>query len=130
MAGVITPYAAYELVAALKKECGDEVKFDKKEMEHVIANLDLATLDPDLGRRLAAAEGIRTDIQRAVDNRMAAQDWETLNASWRETLERLAKEFVCGEAQVDPRSAASCEHCGLQPLCRISAADTTGENAR
>jgi probable DNA repair protein len=80
--------------------------------------------------RVAAAEGIRTDIQRAVDNRMAAQDWETLNASWRETLERLAKEFVCGEAQVDPRSAASCERCGLQPLCRISAADTTGENAR
>jgi ATP-dependent helicase/nuclease subunit B len=79
---------------------------------------------------IEVAEGIRTDIQRAVDKRMPAQDWQTLNNCWRDTLLRLATAFVEGEAQVDPRSASSCEHCGLQSLCRISASNTAGEEAQ
>lgn len=80
--------------------------------------------------QMEVAQGIRTDIQRAVDNRMAAQDWQTLNKCWRDILLRLATEFVEGQAQVDPRSASSCEHCGLQSLCRISAEPTAGEEAQ
>jgi ATP-dependent helicase/nuclease subunit B len=79
--------------------------------------------------RVAAAEGIRTDIPRAVDKQMAAGDWQTLNERWRNNLERLAHAFVAGEAQVDPRSTASCEHCGLQPLCRVAASDATAEES-
>jgi ATP-dependent helicase/nuclease subunit B len=72
--------------------------------------------------RVAAAEGMRTDIPRAVEGRMVAGDWPSLNACWRENLGRLAQAFVAGEAQVDPQSASSCDHCGLQSLCRIDAA--------
>jgi hypothetical protein len=39
---------------------------------------------------------------------------------WREYIERLAKDFVAGRAEVDPREAPkTCERCGLQTLCRI-----------
>lgn len=68
-----------------------------------------------------AAAGISTDIPRAVKTAMDAQDWISLNARWRENLERLANEFVAGDAQVDPLSTSSCTWCGLQSLCRIDA---------
>ena len=39
---------------------------------------------------------------------------------WRECIEGLAREFVAGHAEVDPRDAPkTCERCGLQTLCRI-----------
>ena len=68
-----------------------------------------------------AASGISTDIPRAVKAQMDAQDWISLNARWRENLERLANGFIAGEAQVDPLSSSSCTWCGLQPLCRVDA---------
>jgi ATP-dependent helicase/nuclease subunit B len=71
---------------------------------------------------LAACEvapGIQTDIAKVVKESMDAGDWESLNQRWRENLERLAAEFVAGQAQVDPLSSTSCTWCGLQPLCRI-----------
>tara|TARA_R110002110_G_scaffold14698_1_gene67642 strand:+ start:63594 stop:66260 length:2667 start_codon:yes stop_codon:yes gene_type:complete len=67
----------------------------------------------------AAAPGIRSDIAKVVKERMPADDWPSLNAAWRQNLERLAAAFVAGEAQVDPLGPASCTYCGLQPLCRI-----------
>ena len=74
-----------------------------------------------LGQR-ALAPGIGTDIARAVGERMDASDWDSLNARWRDNLERLAQEFVDGKAQVDPLNNNSCTWCGLQPLCRVTAA--------
>ena len=71
--------------------------------------------------RVAAAPGIATDIEKTVQERMPATDWESLNACWRENLERLAAEFLAGDARVDPLANASCNWCGLQPLCRIGA---------
>tara|TARA_R110002072_G_scaffold96407_3_gene212104 strand:+ start:928 stop:3636 length:2709 start_codon:yes stop_codon:yes gene_type:complete len=68
-----------------------------------------------------AAAGISTDIPRAVKAQMDAQDWISLNARWRENLERLANGFIAGEAQVAPLSSSSCTWCGLQPLCRVDA---------
>jgi probable DNA repair protein len=68
-----------------------------------------------------AATGISTDIPRAVKAQMDAQDWISLNARWRENLERLANGFIAGEAQVAPLSSSSCTWCGLQPLCRVDA---------
>jgi probable DNA repair protein len=39
---------------------------------------------------------------------------------WRDCIEQLAKDFVAGRAEVDPRDyPKTCERCGLQSLCRI-----------
>jgi ATP-dependent helicase/DNAse subunit B len=73
--------------------------------------------------RVAAAPGIATDIEKAVQERMPATDWESLNACWRDNLERLATEFLDGDARVDPLANDSCTWCGLQPLCRIGATE-------
>jgi ATP-dependent helicase/nuclease subunit B len=39
---------------------------------------------------------------------------------WRLCIEQLAKDFLAGRAEVDPRDYPNtCERCGLQTLCRI-----------
>jgi ATP-dependent helicase/DNAse subunit B len=39
---------------------------------------------------------------------------------WREYIEQLARSFVDGRAEVDPREYPStCERCGLHTLCRV-----------
>ena len=39
---------------------------------------------------------------------------------WRQYIEQLAKDFLAGRAEVDPREyPKTCERCGLQTLCRI-----------
>jgi probable DNA repair protein len=39
---------------------------------------------------------------------------------WRDCIQQLAGDFLAGRAEVDPREATkTCEHCGLQTLCRI-----------
>ncbi|MDH3994209.1 MAG: PD-(D/E)XK nuclease family protein, partial [Gammaproteobacteria bacterium] len=73
------------------------------------------------------APGIHTDIPKIVKETMPADDWQSLNDCWRDNLERLAQEFVRGEAAVDPLGSASCAWCGLQPLCRIAVLE--GESA-
>jgi ATP-dependent helicase/nuclease subunit B len=69
--------------------------------------------------QVAAADGIGTDIARAVRSQMKAGDWPSLNDRWREILERIATAFVAGAAQVDPLTPSTCTRCGLQPLCRV-----------
>lgn len=69
--------------------------------------------------RTTSVPGIRSDIAKVVKEQMDADDWDSLNQRWTENLQRLAAEFVSGEAQVDPVGPSSCTWCGLQPLCRI-----------
>jgi len=39
---------------------------------------------------------------------------------WRAYVEQLARDFLTGRAEVDPREyPKTCERCGLQTLCRI-----------
>jgi ATP-dependent helicase/DNAse subunit B len=39
---------------------------------------------------------------------------------WRKCIEQLAKDFLAGRAEVNPREyPKTCERCGLQTLCRI-----------
>jgi hypothetical protein len=39
---------------------------------------------------------------------------------WKEYIEQLAKDFLAGRAEVNPREyPKTCEQCGLQTLCRI-----------
>jgi ATP-dependent helicase/nuclease subunit B len=41
-------------------------------------------------------------------------------AAWRKEIESLAQDFLAGRADVNPRDyPKTCEHCGLQALCRI-----------
>jgi hypothetical protein len=37
---------------------------------------------------------------------------------WRRVLEKLAKNYRAGHAEVDPKRDA-CDYCGLKALCRI-----------
>jgi hypothetical protein len=39
---------------------------------------------------------------------------------WRDCIEQLARDFIAGRAEVDPRDyPKTCARCGLQTLCRI-----------
>jgi hypothetical protein len=39
---------------------------------------------------------------------------------WREKIEQLARDFIAGRADVDPREyPETCESCGLYTICRI-----------
>jgi hypothetical protein len=65
----------------------------------------LATLIPGLKGSSALAKNVLTAEQ--LEN-------------WREYIEQLAKDFLAGRAEVDPREyPETCERCGLQTLCRI-----------
>lgn len=47
-------------------------------------------------------------------------DWAEILNYWRDTLERLAQDFIRGEARVDPKhSVTTCQFCELHSLCRI-----------
>jgi len=69
--------------------------------------------------QIEVAAGVQSDIEKLVRDKMPAKDWEDLTAQWRDNLERLAREFVAGDARVDPLSGSSCNYCGLQALCRV-----------
>jgi probable DNA repair protein len=45
---------------------------------------------------------------------------------WRDCIERLARDFLSGKAEVDPRDPRekTCERCGLQTICRIDEDET------
>ncbi len=56
-------------------------------------------------------------------------NWPQLITQWRDTLNRLASEFIHGEARVDPKKfPATCQYCELKSLCRIHTTngDTVG----
>ena len=69
--------------------------------------------------QIDVAPGVESNIEKLVKEKMPAKDWDDLTALWRDNLERLATEFVAGDAQVDPLSSSSCTYCGLQALCRV-----------
>jgi probable DNA repair protein len=47
---------------------------------------------------------------------------------WRDCIQQLARDFLEGKAEVDPREAPqTCEHCGLETLCRIRENEIPGE---
>jgi probable DNA repair protein len=51
-----------------------------------------------------------------VKNRLTAEQL----MDWREAIEQLARDFVAGRAEVDPREyPKTCERCGLETLCRV-----------
>ena len=64
-----------------------------------------------------------TDIFRADNNRYAqryAEQWQSSKAQWPGQLEKLAADFLQGDAQVNPLDEKSCRFCKLQSICRVS----------
>ncbi len=62
-----------------------------------------------------------------VRNQLQAEDL----IDWRNCIEQLARDFLSGNAEVNPRKQEkTCERCGLQTLCRIeqNSADTEAES--
>ena len=45
-------------------------------------------------------------------------NWESLQKQWREVLQGLAQKFIEGDAQVDPKTATTCDFCELDSICR------------
>lgn len=45
-------------------------------------------------------------------------DWQSVLAHWETVLRQLARQYLHGEAQVDPLPQ-ECTHCGLSILCRV-----------
>lgn len=56
---------------------------------------------------------------RAAKGREAGT-WEEMVDSWRTETAKLGKDFVSGDARVDPKGKlVTCDRCDLQPLCRV-----------
>lgn len=47
-------------------------------------------------------------------------DWVENRNSWPEIFEQLAKDFLAGEACVNPIDENTCQYCDLQSMCRVS----------
>lgn len=60
----------------------------------------------------------------ALDKAKPAREfsgWPQLKRAWRERLDALAEEFLCGDARVAPKSGAkTCTYCDIKPVCRIN----------
>ena len=65
------------------------------------------------------AHALLLTIQKLVKEKMPVKDWEDLAAQWQDNLQRLASEFMSGDAEVDPLHTTSCTYCGLQAFCRV-----------
>ncbi len=81
---------------------------------------------------IAMDEGMLPDV-KSLDKdkkwreRSGAADWEGLMELWRATIEGLAKDFVEGNAVVDPAGGPTgnktpCKHCDQYLLCRVAEA--------
>jgi RecB family exonuclease len=71
------------------------------------------------GRVSAAATTLFPDLK--TTNSLIKKPFSEAELTiWRECIQQLARDFVAGRAEVDPREALkTCERCGLQTLCRI-----------
>ena len=48
---------------------------------------------------------------------------------WRESIEQLARDFLAGRAEVNPREyPTTCKRCGLQTLCRVEESEIRDES--
>jgi probable DNA repair protein len=79
------------------------------------------------GRAFDAAGQLLPGMSARNDLVKKPLDLEDLEA-WREYIETLAREFLEGRADVNPREyPKTCERCGLQTLCRVVENQTQSE---
>jgi len=73
---------------------------------------------------LAREEGLLPGVGTVDKHRTGGKlhaSWDELLGGWREATARLAAQFAAGQARVDPKKRfASCTHCDLSALCRVS----------
>jgi ATP-dependent helicase/DNAse subunit B len=71
------------------------------------------------GQLFAPSDTLSTGLKGTSSLMKNRLNLEQLEA-WRDCIQQLAKDFVAGHAEVDPRDPPkTCERCGLQTLCRI-----------
>ncbi len=66
---------------------------------------------------ITGVPGVQSDLEKAVRGE-SLPHWHEWIARWREDLELLARNFLAGDAAVDPLASA-CRYCGMQALCRV-----------
>jgi len=60
-------------------------------------------------------------------NLAGVKGWEALMEYWQQVLERLAQEFIQGEARVSPKQpSTTCTYCDFSSVCRIVQVGETG----
>lgn len=87
-----------------------------------VAAASFVTLRPELVafRGIGGEAGLLPDVGAPDPEKSGAADWGALLTGWRAVLDRLAAEFLAGDARVDPkRFPKTCEHCPLDGMCRV-----------
>ena len=86
-----------------------------------IAFAELSTSDPvqfiAVGEGLGFAKGDEKSLGQQT--RYIATTWPELVAQWEASLQKLAMEFMAGDAAVNPQPGA-CDYCELASVCRIN----------
>ena len=91
---------------------------DMRQRQPVAAALFAQLRAGELGfNGLAQRVGIAPEVKPAGDTEA---EWQAQLDTWQTTLTTLAEAFRDGDARVDPKKfPQTCEHCGLQALCRV-----------
>jgi probable DNA repair protein len=63
-----------------------------------------------------------SDIFRkeSATSRKRADQWLESRAAWPQIFEKLARDFLAGNASVNPVDKATCQYCELKAMCRVS----------
>jgi len=80
-----------------------------------------------LGEDLGLGQGDNKSLEQQT--RGIATTWPELVAQWETSLKHLAREFMSGEATVNPQPGA-CDYCDLASLCRINELSASADPAR
>jgi probable DNA repair protein len=70
---------------------------------------------------ITRASGMLPDVKPlgGKDHPAPGQLWDETVQTWRTTLERIARDFLAGDARVAPKNTQACATCDLHVLCRI-----------
>ena len=89
-------------------------------LEQVAAVLYGQLRADEVGYRGAQQDQLLAGVSKRHCKVDMPEAWQQQLAQWHEAVERLATEFRNGISVVAPLDGAvSCQHCGLQPLCRV-----------
>jgi probable DNA repair protein len=76
--------------------------------------------DPAFAGRVRSAAATLLPGQKSVSSLVKNPLTDEQLSDWRDCIEQLARDFVAGRAEVDPREyPETCERCGLHTLCRV-----------
>ncbi len=69
---------------------------------------------------VAASGDLLPRVKSVLGPTGTSADWSSQQRSWQALIERLIRDFLSGEAQVDPAPGA-CDYCHITDICRIGA---------